>query len=138
MEHYGEIWGPNAVVAHKSFEPIQKRAVKWILCESYSKYSESDYITRLKQLDLLPIQFYFQLKKLKLFHMVRRGSTVPGIPEYIVQHRSWTAIKSHVYRVEVFYQRCLRRVASIKWFSNTINEIVLQRAGIENVATIIS
>ena len=26
----------------------------------------------------------------------------------------------------------------IKWFSNTINEIVLQRAGIENVATVIS
>ena len=51
---------------------------------------------------------------------------------------TWTAIKSHVYRVEVFYQRCLRRIVCIKWFSNTINEIVPQRAGIENIATIIS
>ena len=50
---------------------------------------------------------------------------------------TWTAIKSHVHRVEVFHQRCLRRIMHIKWFSNTINEIVLQRAGIENVATVI-
>ena len=35
----------------------------------------------------------------------------------------WTAIKSHVHRVEVFHQRCLRRIMHIKWFSNTINEI---------------
>ena len=88
LEHCGEIWGPKAVVAHKSFEPIQKRAVKWILFESYCKYHESDYMNRFKQLDLLPIQFYFQLKKLKLFHKVRAGSTVISIPEYIVQHRS--------------------------------------------------
>ena len=51
---------------------------------------------------------------------------------------TWIAIKSHVHRVEVFHQRCLRRIIRIKWFSNTINEIVLQRAGIENVATVIS
>ena len=50
----------------------------------------------------------------------------------------WTAIKNHVHRVEVFHQRCLRRIMRIKWFSNTINVIVLQRAGIENVATVIS
>ena len=51
---------------------------------------------------------------------------------------TWTAIKSHVHRVEVFHQRCLRRIMRIKFFSNTINEIVLQRAGIENVAIVIS
>ena len=52
---------------------------------------------------------------------------------------TWTAIKSHVHRVEVFHQRCLRRIMRIKWFSksNTSNEIVLQRAGIEDVATVI-
>ena len=51
---------------------------------------------------------------------------------------TWTAIKSHVHRVEVFHQRCLRRIMRIKWFSSTINEIVLKRAGIEIVATVIS
>ena len=51
---------------------------------------------------------------------------------------TWSTIKSHVHRVEVFHQRCLRRIMRIKWFSKTSNEIVLQRAGIENVATFIS
>ena len=51
---------------------------------------------------------------------------------------TWSIIKSHVHRVEVFHQRCLRRMMRIKWFSKTSNEIVLQRAGIENVATFIS
>ena len=54
--------------------------------------------------------------------------------------KTWAAIKRHVHRVEVFHQRCLRRIMRIKWFSksNTSNEIVLQRTGIENVATVIS
>ena len=51
---------------------------------------------------------------------------------------TWSTIKSHVHRVEVFHQLCLRRIMCIKWFSKTSNEIVLQRAGIENVATFIS
>ena len=51
---------------------------------------------------------------------------------------TWSTIKNHIHRVEVFHQRCLRRIMRIKWFSKTSNEIVLQRAGIENVATFIS
>ena len=51
---------------------------------------------------------------------------------------TWSTIKSHVNRIEAFHQRCLRRIMRIKWFSKTSNEIVLQRAVIENVATFIS
>ena len=43
FEHCGEIWGPNAVVAQNQFEPIQKRAVKWILSESNRRYNEAEY-----------------------------------------------------------------------------------------------
>ena len=54
--------------------------------------------------------------------------------------KTWTAIKSHVHRAEVFHQRRLRRTMCIKWFSksNASNDIGLQHAGIENVATVIS
>ena len=51
---------------------------------------------------------------------------------------TWSTIKRHAHCVEVFHQRCLRRIMRIKWFSKTSNEIVLQRAGIENIATFIS
>ena len=84
VEKFG---GPNAVVAYKKFEPIQKRAVKWILCETNNNYNEYDYVTRLKQLNLLPIQYFYQFKKLKLFHKVLAGSLTINKPEYIVQHR---------------------------------------------------
>ena len=83
FEHCGEIWGPNAVVAYKKFEPIQKRAVKWIVCETNNNYNEYDYVTRLKQLDLLPMQHFYQFKKLKLFHKVLAGSLTISKPEYI-------------------------------------------------------
>ena len=33
FKHSGEIWGPNPVIAKNKFEPLQKRAVKWILGE---------------------------------------------------------------------------------------------------------
>ena len=56
FEHCGEIWGLNAVVAQNQFEPIQKRAVKWILSESTRRYNEAEYMNKLKALNLLPIQ----------------------------------------------------------------------------------
>ena len=55
FEHCGEIWGPNAVVAQNQFEPIQKRAAKWILSESNRRYNEAEYMNKLKALNLLPI-----------------------------------------------------------------------------------
>ena len=52
FEHCGEIWARNAVVAQNKFEPIQKRAVKWILDEINLKYKENKCINKLKVLDL--------------------------------------------------------------------------------------
>ena len=72
LKHCGEIWGPNAVVAQNQFEPIQKRAVKWILSESNRRYNEAEYMNQLKALNLLPIQ----LKKLRLFYRIRKDSIV--------------------------------------------------------------
>ena len=87
FEHCGEIWAPNAVVAQNKFEPIQKRAVKWILGELNLKYNENEYVSKLKLLDLLPLQNYFQLKKLKLFHRIRNGTIANNMPPYVIQHR---------------------------------------------------
>ena len=68
------------------FEPIQKRAVKWILGELNLKYNENEYISKLKLLDLLPLQYFFQLKKLKLFHRIRNGTIAINMPPYVIQH----------------------------------------------------
>ena len=42
FEHCGEVWAPNYVVAEKKFEPIQKRAVKWIYSELNKKYNPEE------------------------------------------------------------------------------------------------
>ena len=65
FEHCGEIWAPNAVVAEQKSEPIQKKAVKWILNELNINYTQKDYMKRLYKLDLLPMHQYFSLKSLR-------------------------------------------------------------------------
>ena len=87
LEQYGEMWATNAVVVQNKFEPIQKRAVKRILGELNLKYNENEYISKLKLLDLLPLQYFFQLKKLKLFHRIRNGTIAINMPPYVIQHR---------------------------------------------------
>ena len=91
----GEIWGPNAVVAQNQFEPIQKRAVKWILSESNRRYNEAEYMNKLKALNLLPIQHYFQFKKLRLFYRIRKDSIGIDMPDYVVQHRLATYTRNN-------------------------------------------
>ena len=57
FEHCGEIWGLNVVTTIDKFEPIQKKAVKWILAEG-NKYSEEEYHSKLHKLELLPLHFF--------------------------------------------------------------------------------
>ena len=65
FEHCGEIWAPNYVIAEKMFEPIQKRAVKWIYSELSKKYSPEEYIQKFFNLDLLPIFQLLLFEKIK-------------------------------------------------------------------------
>ena len=90
FERCGEISATNTVVAQNKFEPIQKRAVKWILGELNLNYKEKEYIiiiNKLKVLDLLPLQYFFQLKRLKLFHRIHIGTIEIEMQHYVILHR---------------------------------------------------
>ena len=71
----------------KSLNPFKKRALKWILCESNFRYSEYDYLKKLKTLDLLPMQQFFEPKKLKLSNRIRLNNIAIDMPHYIIHHR---------------------------------------------------
>ena len=88
FEHCGEIWGPNVVTAVNKFEPIQKKAVNWILAEGNKKYSEQEYHSKLHKLELLPLPYFFAVKKLKLFHRIVNETSSIGMPTYIIDKRS--------------------------------------------------
>ena len=46
----------------------KKKAVKWILNEQYHHYNDWEYTCRLRDLDLLPIKYFFILNDLIIFH----------------------------------------------------------------------
>ena len=47
----------------------------------------------------------------------------------------WNTTKKQYHRLEVFHQRCLRRILRIKWFHHTRNIDVLERARINPIET---
>ena len=58
FNHCSQIWcpSPSAVIA---FENFQKRCVKWVLKESYLSYSESEYIDKLRNIEILPMHYSY-------------------------------------------------------------------------------
>ena len=84
FEHCGEIWGPNPVIAENKFEPLQKRAVNWILGEMNKKYNDQEYQRKLYKLDLLTMHDFFVVKKLKLFRSIIYGISRIAMPDYVI------------------------------------------------------
>lgn len=50
----------------------------------------------------------------------------------------WNTTKNQMKRFEVFHQRCLRRILTIKWFNRVKNVDVLNRARINSIETFIA
>ena len=84
FEHCGEIWGLNPVITKNKFEPLQKRAVKWILGEMNKKYNDQEYHKKLYKLDLLTMHDFFVVKKLKLFRSIIYGISSIAMPDYVI------------------------------------------------------
>ena len=83
FEHCGVIWRPTSPTAINKLESIQRRAVKWILSEEGHHYNDLEYTNRLKDLDLLPLQYKFECSDLVVFHKIFYNLSVNSIPEYL-------------------------------------------------------
>ena len=64
-------------------ESIQRRAVKWILGEQDHHYNDYEYLKRLKDLDLMPMNFKFIFTDLVMFHNIFHGHSVINFPQYL-------------------------------------------------------
>ena len=82
LNHCGIIWRPSDDTKLTRFESIQKRAVKWILNEEYQHNSDLEYITRLKDLQLLPIKYFFVLNDLVRFQKIYNNNYCIKLPSY--------------------------------------------------------
>ena len=83
FQHCAEVWRPSTKVALMKFEAVQKRAVKWIFMEDYEHYSEVTYQSKLRELDLLPIELRFCLGDLILFHKIINNEVCIELPDYL-------------------------------------------------------
>ena len=83
FEHCSVIWRPSSSDMIQKVEGIQRRAVKWILSEQDHHYSDFEYIKRLKDLDMLPMEYKFIYTDLVQFHRIFYGHSVVKLPTYL-------------------------------------------------------
>ena len=84
FNHCSHIWKPidSAVLP---FEALQKRCIKWIFKESYMPYNDREYISKLQELEILPIDYYFLKIDLQLFYKIIHELVPIKLPEDIIE-----------------------------------------------------
>ena len=71
FEHCSQIWHPNNSTLMGKFENVQKKCLKWVLCEEEMSYNNKDvYIRKCKQVNVLPMSKRFVLNNITLFHKI--------------------------------------------------------------------
>ena len=70
FEHGLQVWSPISTAKMLRFESLQKFCVKWILREQFKSYQEEEYLTKLRSLNILPLEYKFILSDLLIFHKI--------------------------------------------------------------------
>ena len=98
FEHCSVVWSPSSDTSIAQLESIQKRAVRWILSQEYdsSSYDECSYLSKLRKLDLLPIEFKLVHTDLSLFYKIVYKYVNIKMPHYIrlVDNQDLTRLRS--------------------------------------------
>lgn len=84
FEHCVTVWRPCSVDLLQKLESIQRRSVKWILSECGHHYSDFEYLKRLKDLDILPMEYRFTVSDLIIFHKMFYGNYTIKLPPYLI------------------------------------------------------
>ena len=83
-EHCSPVCRPTNATQIAKFVKIQKRAVKWINNETYCRYSVKEYFSKLKALNILPIDYKFLLNDQIMFHKIFYNMSVVQLPDFLV------------------------------------------------------
>ena len=87
FEHGSQIWNPNGSTAVCRFENFQKSC---ILHEKFVPYHEIDYLRKLVDLKILPLEQKFILSDLMIFHKFAFKHIPLELPNEVVHQRSCT------------------------------------------------
>ena len=83
FNHCSHVWKPVGPATFH-FEALQKRCIKGILKESFQAYTDMLYLKKLKELDILPVDYYFIKSDLQLFYKIIHELVPIKMPEDIV------------------------------------------------------
>ena len=83
FEHCSIVWTPTTSMMINKVERVQRRAVKWILGEQDHHYNDIEYLNRLRDLDLLPMEYKFRYTDLIMFHQIYHDRSVVKLPYYL-------------------------------------------------------
>lgn len=83
FEHCCQVWAPYNHKSLNAFDLVQKRAVKWILKESYKSYTDEEFLKKQWSLDLLPMKYKFILSDLTLFYKIVNNKVDIRSPNYV-------------------------------------------------------
>ena len=56
FNHCSPVWRPASVTLLNKIERVQVNAIKWILCEEGSTYTDLAYFKKCRELELLPLK----------------------------------------------------------------------------------
>ena len=97
FENCSIIWRPTTISMSDKLEGLQKRAIKWILSEEEFSYSVELYITKCKQVDILPLNLKFDLNDLIFFHKVFYNLVPVTLPDYLKLYQGGSRLRqSHL------------------------------------------
>ena len=64
-------------------EKVQKRGIKWILKETNHHYNDLEYLSRLRDLSILPLESKFLYNDLVIFYRIFYGNYPITFPSYL-------------------------------------------------------
>ena len=96
FEHCSIIWCPVTASGLVKFEAVQKNAIKWILNEESTSYSDYDtYLQKCKEVNILPISKHFDLTNLCYFHKILNCLVPTKLPDYVTRNRGNSRLRSN-------------------------------------------
>ena len=123
FNHCSHIWKPidSAVLP---FEALQKRCIKWIFKESYMPYNDREYISKLQELEILPIDYYFLKIDLQLFYNIIHELVPIKLPEDIIECNPRTRSRHNTQYLFQLHERLSnkKRTLSNSFFVRTMSQ----------------
>ena len=88
FEHCSPIWRPNCETSLNKFENFQKKCIKWVLREENLSETRAVYLKKCISVDILPIEYRFNVADMTLFHKIVYNLIPIVIPKYIRRFES--------------------------------------------------